>query len=75
MALSGPGAGCAKIYAMSPGRKWLQDHAYAAHVTAFLIMLAAPVLMFAAAQRAAPEWIYPPLALFILANLLELFIP
>jgi len=60
---------------MNPGRKWLKDHAYAAHVVAFSIMLAAPILMFLAAQRAMPAWIYPPLALFVSANLLELFIP
>jgi hypothetical protein len=60
---------------MNPVRKWLQAHAFAAHVTALLIMLAAPVWMFAAAQRAGSAWIYPPLALFILANLLELSIP
>jgi hypothetical protein len=72
---------------MNRAQRWLKAHAYAAHVAAFLIMLAAPVWMFwaaqhataaqhaIAAQHAAPGWIYPPLALFVLANLLELFIP
>jgi hypothetical protein len=66
---------------MNRAQRWLKAHAYAAHVTAFLIMLAAPVWMFlaaqhaTAAQRAEPVWVYPPLALFILANLLELLIP
>lgn len=60
---------------MKPARKWLQGHTYAAHVTAFLAMLAAPALMALAAQQAAPGWIYPPLALFVIANLLELSIP
>ena len=59
---------------MSTARKWLQDHAYPTHVTAFLLMLVAPPLMYLAAQH-NPAWIYPPLALFILANLLELLIP
>jgi hypothetical protein len=72
---------------MNRAQRWLKAHAYAAHVAAFLIMLAAPVWMYLAAQHAiaaqhatpappaASAWIYPPLALFILANLLELFIP
>lgn len=60
---------------MYPARKWLRSHAYALHSAAFLAMLAAPPLMFLAAQRGAANWIYPPLALFILANLLELCIP
>jgi hypothetical protein len=60
---------------MHPTRKWLKDHAYPAHLIAFLLMLLSPLLMVLAAQHAAPAWIYPPLALFILANLLELFIP
>jgi hypothetical protein len=59
---------------MTHARSWLQGHAFAAHVTALLLMLAAPPLMLLAALHAAPAWIYPPLALFILANLLELFI-
>jgi hypothetical protein len=63
------------MYFMNTGRKWLRDHAYAAHVAAFSMMLAAPVFMYWAAQHAAAGWIYPPLALFVLANLLELFIP
>lgn len=38
-------------------------------------MLATPVWMYLAVQHAAPGWIYPPLALFVIANLLELSIP
>ena len=64
-----------KIQPMNPARKWLQDRAYAAHVAAFLMMLVAPLLMYLAARHAITAWIYPPLALFILANLLELCIP
>jgi len=56
-------------------RNWLSSRRYPLHVTAFLLMLASPPLMFLAAQRGATAWIYPPLALFIIANLLELFIP
>jgi hypothetical protein len=64
---------------MNLTRKWLQPYAYAAHVAAFLIMLVTPVWMYIAVQQAtaaqrAEAWIYPPLALFILANLLELLI-
>jgi hypothetical protein len=53
----------------------LRQRAYAANLTAFLIMLILPVLMALAAQRGLTACIYPPLALFIFANLLELFIP
>lgn len=60
---------------MNHARKWLQDRAYPLHVVAFLLMLISPLLMYLAAQQGATTWIYPPLALFILANLLELCIP
>jgi len=60
---------------MHPAQNWLQGHRYALHVTAFLLMLTSPPLMFLAAQRGLTAWIYPPLALFIFANLLELSIP
>jgi len=60
---------------MSPLRLWLSSRSYALHLTAFLLMLVSPPLMFLAAQRGLTAWIYPPLALFIFANLLELFIP
>ena len=60
---------------MNPRRKWLQDRAFAVHATAFLLMLAAPPLMYLAAEQGATAWIYPSLVLFIFANLLELCIP
>jgi hypothetical protein len=60
---------------MDHARSWLQQHSYPLHLTVFLLMLASPALMFLAAQHGHTAWIYPPLALFILANLLELFIP
>jgi len=55
---------------MDFARRWLHD-APSCHVVAFLLMLAAPPLMFLAAQHALPLDL-PPLALFIFANLLEL---
>ena len=60
---------------MKHTQNWLGEHRYPLHVTAFLLMLASPLLMFLAAQRGATTWICPPLALFIFANLLELLIP
>jgi hypothetical protein len=57
---------------MKHAQNWLGERRYPLHVIAFLLMLASPLLMFLAAQRGATAWIYPPLALFTFANLLEL---
>ncbi|OGO37156.1 MAG: hypothetical protein A2W35_00025 [Chloroflexi bacterium RBG_16_57_11] len=64
-----------KIMPMKHAQTWLRRYAFPFHVTAFLLMLTSPTIMVLAAQRGTTSWIYPPLALFIFANLLELFIP
>ncbi|MDI6696293.1 MAG: hypothetical protein QME21_14700 [Anaerolineales bacterium] len=59
-------------------KNWLNriaQRSFAAHSLAFTLMASAPLLLYLTAQRGWDGWLTLLLALFVFANLLELFIP
>ncbi len=53
-------------------KNWLQKHAFAVNLLAFLLMILPPLPMYFALQAGNVPWVYVLLALVILGNLLIL---
>jgi hypothetical protein len=54
--------------------KWLQQRNNTVYMVSFLMMIVSPILMYCAVKGGQPAWIYFPLAVFILANILLLLV-
>jgi NhaP-type Na+/H+ or K+/H+ antiporter len=54
--------------------RWLSAHKFRAHLSAFILMILAPMALYFAAQRDALGWIWGLLAVVILANVLLIFV-
>jgi len=54
--------------------KWLQQRNNTVYMVSFLMMIVSPILMYFAVKGGQPAWIYFPLAVFILANILLLLV-
>jgi hypothetical protein len=54
--------------------KWLQQRTNSVYMVSFLLMIVSPALMYLALKGGQPAWVYFPLAVFILANILLLLV-
>ena len=54
--------------------KWLNDHKFAVHLSAFILMILPPIALYFAAQEGATVWIWGLLAVVFLGNLLAISI-
>jgi hypothetical protein len=56
-------------------QSWLSQNKFEVHLITFIMMVMAPIGMYFAAQGVALGWIWVPLSVVILANLLVVIVP
>jgi len=54
--------------------KWLNNHKFAVHLAAFILMILPPIALYFAAQQGATVWVWALLAVVCLGNLLAISI-
>ena len=53
---------------------WMQKNNKTVYLIAFLIMIISPILMYFAVRSGQLGWLYFPLSVFVLGNIILLFV-